>query len=139
MGFKYLDPVFKQVVVLLSAHLSHAQIADYLGIDRSTVWRTVKLFDEYGIWAMEGKTGRPPVLGEEEILVSMEFAWPRLIDYAISKYIERLTQRHPDLTQEDIQERIWERFGRIVSRPTICRVLKKRDFTRKKVFFFTEH
>ena len=72
MGYQYLDPVFKQVIVLLSVHLPHSRIAEYLGIDRTTVWRTVKLFDEYGIWAMEGRSGRPPLLGESELLVSFQ-------------------------------------------------------------------
>jgi Homeodomain-like domain len=70
MPYQYLDPAFKQVVVLLSAHLSQSKIADYLGVDRSTVWRIVKLFNEYGIWAMEGRSGRPPLLGDAETLVS---------------------------------------------------------------------
>ena len=71
MPYQYLEPAFKQAVVLLSAHLPHTKIADYLGIDRTTVWRIVKLFNKYGIWAMEGNAGRPPLLGDAETLVSV--------------------------------------------------------------------
>ena len=93
-----------------------SQIAVNLGVDCSTVWRTVKLFRETG-----DVHKRTPSTYPKRLTPAAEF----VIIFEVLK--------HPGLMLHELQAALVEQTGIAVSISTICRFLHRIGFTRQKL------
>ena len=95
--------------------LSYQQIASNLNVHTSTVWRTVKRFEEEGS-IDERKNEGPRKLTESEEFANMEIVLEK-----------------PSVYLQEIVRHIQDQTGTIVHESTICRFLKRNNFSRKRL------
>jgi transposase len=55
-----------------------------------------------------------------------------LLDDACREQLRQWLEAQPDLTLKELIERLHARTGRVVSEPTMCRVLRQMGMRRKK-------
>lgn len=101
---------------LLDCGLTHESIADDVLISRSGVTGVKRHIEKHGHIYLIKPPGNTPTLCED--------------DYRV---VKRIVEGQPDLTLRDYAELISEATGkRLLSAPTICRVLKKLNLRLKK-------
>ena len=95
--------------------LSYQQIASNLNVHTSTVWRTVKRFEE------EGRIDKRKNEGPRKLTESEEFA------------IMEIVLEKPSVYLREIVRHIQDQTGTIVHESTICCVLKCNNFSHKRL------
>ena len=97
---------------------SYREIAERLSVDPSTVYRTVKLFEETGtVTSLQGyheNTGKK--LSALDEIALLEFVL-----------------EHPSMYLHELQNALLQSTGTDVSTATICRFLHNQGFSRKKL------
>ena len=95
---------------------SQQALADRFNVSLSSVERLLRLKRETG--SLEPKphrSGHPPIVKEDDFTL-----------------IEEMLNEESDLIQEELAQRFTDQTGRSVSQPTISRVLRRMEITRKK-------
>lgn len=95
--------------------ISQRQLAKRFRVAPSFVTKLLKQYREMGKLAPKPRPGRPKTLKSEHF-----------------ELVEALVKAQPDLTLGELCQALEEKASIKVSEPTMCRVLKQLNFTRKK-------
>ena len=110
------DMKWRMVYQRHMAGLTYEQIAANLNVDPSTVYKTVKRFDEEGTVETRKNSGANKTLtAYDELLI-------------IQTVLDR-----PSTYLKEIQRQVEETTATVVSESTICRFLQRQNFSRKKL------
>ena len=108
---------FRQKVIEIYENepISQRQLAQRFRVAPSFVTKLLKQYRETGQLAPKARPGRPKTLKPEHFQV-----------------VEALVNEQPDRTLGELCQALDEQVGVRVSEPTMCRVLKQLNLTRKK-------
>lgn len=95
--------------------ISQRQLARRFRVTPSFIVKLLKQYRETGDLAPKSSPGRP-----------------RELDEAQMQRVQALVEANPDLTLDELRADVAQQCGVTVSRPTMCRVMKRLQFTRKK-------
>ena len=108
----------KIVEVYENERISQRQLARRFQVAPSFIVKLLKQYRETGELAPKTSPGRP-----------------RELDEAQMQTVQTLVEANPDLTLDELRAKVALHCGVTVSRPTMCRVMKRLQFTRKKKLF----
>ena len=118
MPIAYSEDLRWRAVWLHIVHgMTTSQIGDVLFMSERSVQRYLAIFRTTG--SVDPKKPKP---GPGELLTELE-------QFSILRYLIH----SPKLQLQEVQEKLFQETGMWVSTSTICRTIKKRGFTRKKV------
>jgi len=99
----------------LMSGLTYEQIAANLNVDPSTVWRTVRKFEEDGTVEAGKHEGEKTLTVYDELLI-------------IQSVLD-----NPSIYLHELQRRVEETTSTSVTESAICRFLHRQNFSRKKL------
>lgn len=100
--------------------ISQRQLAQRFRVTLSFIVKLLKQYRETGELAPKTSPGRP-----------------RELDEAQMQGVQAFVEANPDLTLDELRAEVAQQYGVTVSRSTMCRVMKRLQFTRKKKKPFT--
>lgn len=95
--------------------ISQRQLAQRFRVTLSFIVKLLKQYRETGELAPKTSPGRP-----------------RELDEAQMQGVQAFVEANPDLTLDELRAEVAQQYGVTVSRSTMCRVMKRLQFTRKK-------
>ncbi|WP_027268942.1 IS630 family transposase [Leptolyngbya sp. PCC 6406] len=95
--------------------ISQRQLAQRFRVTLSFIVKLLKQYRETGELAPKTSPGRP-----------------RELDEAQMQRVQAFVEANPDLTLDELRAEVAQQYGVTVSRSTMCRVMKRLQFTRKK-------
>lgn len=95
--------------------ISQRQLAQRFRVTLSFIVKLLKQYRETGDLAPKTSPGRP-----------------RELDEAQMQKVQALVEANPDLTLDELRAEVAQACGVAMSRSTMCRVMKRLQFTRKK-------
>jgi len=99
-----------------SGEMSQPEVAEAFGVSLSFITKLLRRRSQTGsVAAKPHRGGRRPLLEPDD-----------------HKCLKALVQEQPDATLAELCQRLHDRDAPKVSRPTLCRVLRKLDLPRKK-------
>lgn len=95
--------------------ISQRQLAQRFRVAPSFIIKLLKQYRETGDLAPKPRPGRPRELNEAQM-----------------ETVQALVEANPDWTLDELRAKVAQTCGVTVSRSTMCRVMKRLQFTRKK-------